>query len=71
MVDSTQMVEQKQKLLRMLSRDDETRQRMLVALTSDLTKVKPQKKIQRIEVKQPIPAPKFRIRSIVSTNELL
>jgi hypothetical protein len=39
MVDSTQMVQQKQKLLKMLNKE-ETRKQMLVALTNDLTKVR-------------------------------
>ncbi len=46
MVDSSQMIEQKQKLLKMLNQS-ETREKMLVALTNDLTKVKPTRKITK------------------------
>ena len=52
MVDSTEMVEQKQKLLQMLRRDENARQSMLVALSQDLIKNKPAPKRESVFGKQ-------------------
>lgn len=71
MVDSTQMIEQKQRLLKMLNQSD-TREKMLVALTNDLTKVKPSRQITKPKNSiPPPPRPQFNIKAVRSTNQLL